>query len=130
LLAAGTIVGLSCAIIAGLFLVQRWDAPPLCTACNWTAILRYTSLALLLTVVHILTIAEALLSGATRFGAAKLGFAFSPIVLTYLLFNTVVGIYNIAHWSSFSILKARMLERNKWAALGSVVAPLQEQRPE
>jgi hypothetical protein len=40
-----------------------------------------------------------------------LGFAFSPIVLTYLLFNTVVGIYNIAYWSSFSILKVRSVSK-------------------
>lgn len=79
--------------------------------------------AFLLTLVHIRTLADALLSGATRFGAAKLGFAFSPIVLTYLLFNTVVGIYNIAHWSSFSILKARMKFVTSQQARTHLVAP-------
>lgn len=57
------IVGVSCAIIATLFLVQR-------------------------------------------FGAAKLGFAFSPVIVTYLLFNSAVGIYNIVYWSNGTILKA------------------------
>ena len=31
-------------------------------------------------------------------GTNHLGWAFSPIVVAWLLFNTIIGIYNIAHW--------------------------------
>ena len=31
-------------------------------------------------------------------GTNHLGWAFSPIIVAWLLFNTIIGIYNIAHW--------------------------------
>lgn len=31
-------------------------------------------------------------------GTNHLGWLFSPIVVAWLLFNTIIGIYNIVHW--------------------------------
>jgi len=50
---AGTIIAISCTILAGLFLIQRY-------------------------------------------GTAKIGTAFSPIMLIFFVFNSGVGVYNIA----------------------------------
>ena len=41
------------------------------------------------------------------FGPAKLGFAFSPVMLTYFAFNSGVGIYNIFKYTNGAIFKVR-----------------------
>ncbi|KAG0581960.1 hypothetical protein KC19_3G023400 [Ceratodon purpureus] len=65
-----------------------------------------------------------------RFGTSKIGFLFSPIMLTWLLVTPVIGVYNIAKYYP-SIFKAisphyiiEFFKKNKkdgWIALGGVV---------
>ena len=65
-----------------------------------------------------------------RFGTRWVGYAFSPVILLWFLFNAIIGMYNIAkfnpgvfraispsHWFSFFLRNGQ----GGWKALGGVV---------
>lgn len=65
-----------------------------------------------------------------RFGTNRIGFLFSPVILTWVLITPVIGVYNIAKYYP-SIFKAisphyfiqffKENQRDGWVALGGVV---------
>ncbi|KAI4314290.1 hypothetical protein L6164_027213 [Bauhinia variegata] len=65
-----------------------------------------------------------------HYGTHRVGFLFAPIVLTWLLCISAIGVYNILHWNRY-IYKAlspyyvfqflRKTERGGWMALGGIL---------
>ena len=68
------------------------------------------------TIVGVSVAILVVLFAVQQFGTSKIGYAFAPIMATFLGFNSVIGVYNIAKYQP-SIFKVR-------GSVASVQTPL------
>ncbi|KAI9121259.1 hypothetical protein K1719_008292 [Acacia pycnantha] len=71
-----------------------------------------------------------LLFGLQHYGTHRLGFLFAPVVVTWLLCISAIGVYNIVHWnphvyealSPYYMFKfLRKTQRKGWMSLGGIL---------